>query len=298
MAMQTPNLDAFISGSPLQALIAQARLEDLGPDCLDVTSAALIPPTQTCTAQLTARQAGTLAGASMLPAIAAAFDPGIEVEALRDDGSSLSRGDVVARFRGPLASVLSMERVALNFLTHLCGIATLAAQYVDHTRGTRAKIYDTRKTLPGLRALEKYAVACGGGATHRIGLYDAMLVKDNHIAHLPLEQLAGALSAAIAKARRDYPHLKFVEVEVDSLAQLEHVLQTPVDIVLLDNMTIEQLDAAVAMRDRIAPQVELEASGGVSLETVAVIARTGVDRISVGALTHSAPSLDLGLDIR
>jgi nicotinate-nucleotide pyrophosphorylase (carboxylating) len=190
-----------------------------------------------------------------------------------------------------------MERVALNFCTHLSGIATLTSAFVDAVRGTKAGIYDTRKTIPGLRGLAKYAVACGGGRNHRIGLYDAVLVKDNHIAHVPTAQLAAAMSAGIAKARAMQPRPVFVEIEVDNLAQLEEVLRCDVDIILLDNMTPSQMQQAVSLRNRIAPRIELEASGGITLANVRAAAETGVDRIAIGALTHSAVALDLGLDI-
>ncbi len=196
-----------------------------------------------------------------------------------------------------MRDLLAIERVALNLLCHLSGVATLTAQYVAKCKGTKAGIYDTRKTLPGLRGLQKYAVACGGGRTHRIGLYDAVLIKDNHLAGTPISKLAEMLTKSAGQARRLTPGLQFVEVEVDTLDQLCEVLKAPVDIVLLDNMRPSLLQQAVTMRDATAPKIELEASGGVNLDTVAEISRTGVDRISVGALTHSAPSLDIGLDI-
>ena len=284
------------------ALIARARREDLGPDNLDITAAVFLPRDRDTVAVMHARKPGRLAGAALLPAIARTYDPAIQMEPAATDGDALNAGQPVATFRGPLRSVLAMERIALNFCTHLSGIASLTAQYVAAVAGTKAKIYDTRKTIPGLRGLAKYAVACGGGHNHRIGLYDAVLVKDNHIAHIPPAQLATALKDAIGRARAWQPTSQrpsFVEVEVDTLAQLEIVLACDVDIVLLDNMTPAQMREAVALRDRVAPggRIELEASGGVNLLSVRAIAETGVERIAVGALTHSAASLDLGLDI-
>jgi nicotinate-nucleotide pyrophosphorylase (carboxylating) len=209
----------------------------------------------------------------------------------------LRRGDVIAKLTGSLRSILTIERVALNFLTHLSGIATLTRHYVAGVQDTSAKIYDTRKTLPGLRGLEKYAVTCGGGYSHRIGLYDAVLVKDNHLAHVPAKKLQASLGKAITKARRAEPPPDFIEVEVDTLEQFRQVLACKVDVILLDNMTNTQLRKAVQLRNKNAPQIQLEASGGVTMQTVSKIASTGVDRIAVGAITHSAPALDIALDI-
>lgn len=293
-----PDLASFISAEELDALIQRARREDLGPHGVDVTSQVFIPAERTGEASMIVRAPGHLAGAALLPTVAAVYDRRIEVELAAEDGQPLTARQTIATFRGPLRSILSMERVALNLTTHLCGVATFTAHYVAQTNGTRARIYDTRKTLPGLRALEKYAVACGGGMNHRLGLHDAMLIKDNHLAGVRLEDLPGVLRDAAHRARRAHPDLKFVEVEVDTIEQLQRVLEADVDMVLLDNMTLAQMHEAVALRDARAPGVELEASGGIILEEVAAIAATGVDRISVGALTHSAPSLDLGLDIR
>ena len=292
-----PKLDDYISARRLDQLIRQAKAEDLGPPRRDITTDCLIPADATAGAVVRSREAGVVAGAILLGPIARCYDPDLGVNAAAHDGQQLAPGDVVAELAGPLRSILTAERVALNFLTHLSGIATLTAQYVQAVAGTRAGIYDTRKTLPGLRGLEKYAVACGGGHSHRIGLYDAVLVKDNHIAHVAARDLPAALNQAIVAARACKPPPDFVQVEVDTLAQFKRVLTCPVDLVLLDNMDTEQMTRAVALRDKRAPHVQLEASGGVTLTSVADIARTGVDRISVGALTHSAPALDLGLDI-
>ena len=293
-----PDLTDFITTDDLTALIRAARHEDLGPNDLDVTSACFIPEDAQTTAHIVPREAGVVAGLALLDVICEVYGGRVTAELLATDGDAAAPGEACATFRGPTRDVLAVERVALNLLTHLSGIASLTAKYVAHCDGTKTRIYDTRKTLPGLRGLQKYAVCCGGGGTHRMGLYDAVLVKDNHLAGLTPDALVARLAQARTEAIRLNPDLQFVMVEVDILQQLEAVLQAPVDIVLLDNMPPERLRDAVAMRDAAAPTIELEASGGVNLDTVKQIAHTGVDRISVGALTHSAPSLDLGLDIR
>jgi nicotinate-nucleotide pyrophosphorylase (carboxylating) len=295
--MTSPRLTSFVTRQTLATHIAAARAEDLGASQRDITSDLLIDPSLKTRAVMRARQPGRLAGAALLKLIAHAYDPAIRVKPHTDDGSQLKRGSDVASFTGPLKSILAMERVALNYCNHLSGIATLTAEYVNAVAGTNAGIYDTRKTTPGMRGLEKYAVVCGGGHSHRIGLYDAVLIKDNHIAHIPLAELAAHLSSLVKQAREARPKPTFIEVEVDRLDQLAEVLKAPVDIVLLDNMKPQELRKAVAMRNATAGDVELEASGGVNLRTVRRIAETGVDRIAIGALTHSAPTLDLGLDI-
>jgi nicotinate-nucleotide pyrophosphorylase (carboxylating) len=292
-----PDLHDYISAAALATLVKTARLEDLGPDSLDVTSRCFIPASAQTTAHIVPREAGVLAGLATLGTVCSVYGGTVAVDLLATDGDAATPGQAAATLRGPTREVLAVERVALNLLTHLSGIASLTAQYVARCAGTRATVYDTRKTLPGLRGLQKYAVACGGGGTHRIGLFDAVLVKDNHLAGTPTDQLTDALTRARQEALRLNPALMFFQVEVDRVEQLEQVLRAPVDIVLLDNMPPAMLREAVAMRDAAAPNVELEASGGITLDTVAAVAQTGVDRISVGALTHSAPSLDLGLDI-
>jgi len=292
-----PRLYDFIDAQTLSELIETARLEDLGPESSDITSACFIPQDAKAAAHLVPRQAGVIAGLAVLGCVCEVYGGQVEVTLQAADGDPAKPGTAVATLAGPLRDVLAIERVALNLLTHLSGITTLTAQYAARCAGTRAKVYDTRKTLPGLRGLQKYAVACGGGATHRIGLYDAMLIKDNHLAGVELDDLAARLTGAATQARQTNPNLKFVEVEVDTLEQLEQVLKAEVDIVLLDNMGPAILAQAVSMRTCQAPHIELEASGGISLDTVSEIAQTGVDRISIGALTHSAPSLDIGLDI-
>jgi len=292
-----PTLDTFISAAQLDQLLAVARQEDLGPTNLDATSALFIDGEATARANVVARQPGTVAGLALLPAIIERYDPSVRLTSTAVDGARIAPGDVVAVFDGPLRSVLMLERVALNFMGHLSGVATHTSAFADRIAHTTAKVYDTRKTLPGLRGLQRYAVACGGGGTHRMGLYDAVLVKDNHLAHLPLLEWTGSLRSMATRARAEVADLKFVMVEVDTLEQLDRVLPAGVDLILLDNMPPEVLREAVAKRDAAAPHVQLEASGGVTLDTVAGIAETGVDRISVGALTHSSVNLDLGLDI-
>jgi nicotinate-nucleotide pyrophosphorylase (carboxylating) len=203
------------------------------------------------------------------------------------------------RVRGPLRSLLSAERVILNFLQHLSGVATQTQRFVRRVEGTRASIYDTRKTVPGFRALDKYAVRAGGGRNHRTGLYDGLLIKDNHLAGVPLRDLPAFLANVVARSRGE-SDARLIEVEVDTLEQLREVLKVDgIDVVLLDNMDCPRMEMAVALRDELGKKgkVELEASGGVTIETVRTIALTGVERIAVGAITHSAPALDIGLDI-
>ncbi|MFA9477120.1 carboxylating nicotinate-nucleotide diphosphorylase [Phycisphaerales bacterium AB-hyl4] len=290
-------LDGFASADDVAGLVQRAREEDVGPNGLDVTSRVLIAAERSGDARMVAREAGVVAGLAVLPAVAKAYDGRIEVTCGTRDGAAVVSGQTVARFVGPVRSLLAMERVALNFVSHLSGIATHTAAYVAATKGTKARVCDTRKTLPGLRSLQKYAVACGGGATHRMGLHDAMLIKDNHLVGVSLEAMTDTLRDAIGRARAMYADLKFVEVEVDTLEQLEHVLPCGAEMVLLDNMSVEQLRQAVAMRDAAGVDVLLEASGGVTLDATAAIAATGVDRISVGGLTHSVRALDFGLDM-
>lgn len=293
-----PTLHDYMSDDGLAALIETARREDLGPAELDATSSLFIDENEQGEASVVARQAGVVAGLALLPLIIKAYDPAVELTAVAVDGARIEPGDAVARFAGPLRSILKLERVALNFMGHLSGVATHTAAFADRIAHTSAKVYDTRKTLPGLRGVQKYAVACGGGGTHRMGLYDAVLVKDNHLAHVPPEDWTAALRNMAKRARKQIDGLKFVMVEVDTLDQFDRVLPAGVDLVLLDNMLPDVLRQAVSRRDEIANDTQLEASGGVTLDTVVAIAESGVDRISVGALTHSSVNLDLGLDIR
>jgi nicotinate-nucleotide pyrophosphorylase (carboxylating) len=279
---------AFLSPLVIQEAVKRALDEDLGR-AGDVTSSATLPEGIQAKAKLVARKAGTIAG---LPCAARAFRtlaPNIKFDAKARDGDSVKANTTLAVIEGPAIAILSGERVALNFLGHLSGIATMTAAYAAKIAHTNAKITDTRKTTPGLRALEKYAVRCGGGVNHRFGLDDAVLIKDNHIA------VAGGVAKALDAARAAVGHLVKVEIEVDTLDQLRQVLASgKADVVLLDNMKPETLREAVALcKDKIVT----EASGGVTLESVATIAETGVDVISSGALTHSAPSLDVALDI-
>ena len=269
----------------IEPIVRTALAEDLGL-AGDVT-AALVPAGARLRAQFRARAPGIVAGLACAELACALVDSAIAFRPCADDGASLAAGDVIAEIEGPARSVLTAERTALNFLTHLSGIATLTRAYVDAVAGTRARIAATRKTLPGLRAVQKAAVIAGGGWPHRYALSDAVLVKDNHIA------AAGSVGAALAAARAAAGHMAKIEVEIDSLAQLDEALAHRPDAVLLDNFSIADLAAAVA---RAHGGPVLEASGGVSLATVRAIAETGVDVISVGALTHSAPALDIGLD--
>ncbi len=281
--------------------------EDLGAvgDC---TSQALVAESALGRAQITARQAGIVAGLRALPLVLAEFDAGLRFSPAIEDGSQVQPGDRVGVVQGPVRSLLSAERTLLNLLGRLSGIATLTRRYVEAVAGTQAQIYDTRKTTPGWRRLEKYAVRCGGGRNHRLGLFDAVLIKDNHLAWgaepsaegTPRFTPAQAVARARQWIRRRAPgwlsSRMIVEVEVDSLEQLLAVLPAHPDVVLLDNMPPAMLAEAVAHRNALAPKVQLEASGGVTLETVRAIAESGVERISVGALTHSAGALDFGLD--
>lgn len=275
-------------------LVRIALREDL-QGLSDVTTDLLIPAEAQGEIRIGARQAGVLAGGVIAPLVLQELGGNVTCRQLLQDGERLQPGTTVAHLSGDVRTLLTAERTILNFLTLLSGVATLTARYVEAIRGTNACILDTRKTLPGLRALQKYAVRCGGGVNHRIGLYDAVLVKDNHLGWYR-DQHSGTLKDAVEHVRRSAPAGMIIEFEVDSLGQLHELLPGNPDIVLLDNMPPEQLRDAVKIRNTIAPQVQLEASGGVNLQTVAGIAQTGVDRISVGALTHSAPALDLGFD--
>lgn len=273
----------------MREAVAAALAEDLGL-AGDLTSNAIIPADAVSHAVIAARKAGRVAGMPLAWEAFRQLDPDFRFEAVTADGQDVEAGGVIARLRGKTRAILGAERVALNYLGRLCGIATLTRAHVRAIEGTAARICCTRKTTPGLRALEKYAVRCGGGMNHRFGLFDAILIKDNHIA------AAGGVGAAIERARAAAGHLVKIEVEADTLEQVEEALRYPVDAVLLDNMTTDQLRGAVAVARKLAPRVILEASGGVTLETVRAIAETGVDLVSSGALTHSAPCFDAGLD--
>ncbi|MFD1211225.1 carboxylating nicotinate-nucleotide diphosphorylase [Arthrobacter sp. GCM10027362] len=276
----------------VERIVAAALAEDAPWG--DVTSEALIPAEATATAELTAREPGVFAGAEVLRTVFRQVDAGVDVVLKVADGEAFEAGQVLAVISGGARAVLLGERVGLNLLQRLSGIATQTAAFVRETAGTRARIADTRKTTPGLRALERFAVRCGGGHNHRYSLSDAVMAKDNHLAVLTRGGTRN-LTEALAQAKASLPHTVHFEVEVDSPEQIEPVLAAGVDTIMLDNFSIEQLRAGV---EQVAGRATVEASGNVRLETVAQIAATGVDVISSGALTHSVRSLDLGLDIR
>jgi len=270
-----------------ESVVRAALLEDIGRGG-DLTTEAIVDPTRGAVARIVARQSGIVAG---LPFALLAFrllDDGVEVTAHVADGERIGAGGVVAEISAKARAILTGERTALNLLSRLSGIATTTRRFVDLVAGTHAKIADTRKTTPGLRALERYAVKCGGGTNHRFGLDDAVLIKDNHLA------LAGSVRAAIDAARERVGHTIKIEVEVDTFDQLREAIAQPIDAVLLDNMTPAQLAQAVGI---VGGRIVTEASGGVTAENVAEIAATGVDVISVGAITHSAPALDFSLEM-
>ena len=271
----------------VEPLVRQALEEDLGR-AGDITSDLTIAAGTQATARLVARKSGTIAGLIAAEAAFRLVDPALKFAVSAPDGTAVQSGALLATVSGPARAILSAERVALNFAGHLSGVATATAALVAAVAGTKARIVCTRKTLPGLRILQKYAVRCGGGFNHRFGLDDAVLIKDNHIA------AAGGIAPALARVRAGLGHMTRVEIEVDSLAQLEEALGLGADTILLDNMSIEELNKAVAMANGRAV---LEASGNVTLATVREIAATGVDTISSGAITHSAVNLDIGVDV-
>ncbi|MBN8892933.1 MAG: nicotinate-nucleotide diphosphorylase (carboxylating) [Rhodospirillales bacterium 70-18] len=272
----------------IEPLVRAALLEDLGR-AGDITTDAIVPAGLVAETALVARQAGVVAGLDLAAMAFRLIDPAIVVEVARPDGSRLAPGDVIATLRGPARGLLTAERTALNFLCHLSGIASATAAVVAAVRGHRARITCTRKTMPGLRAVEKYALRVGGGSNHRFGLDDAVLIKDNHVA------IAGGVRAALERARAGVGHLVKIELEVDTLAQLEEALALGVDAVLLDNMTPAQLAEAVAM---VGGRAITEASGRITPATAPAVAASGVDLISIGWLTHSVAVLDIGLDYR
>jgi nicotinate-nucleotide pyrophosphorylase (carboxylating) len=278
---------AFLNPLLIQDAVRAALHEDLGR-AGDLTTLATIPADRTAKAVIAARKPGVVAGLPLAREAFAQMDASVIFEPMVEDGARLKPGDVVARISGNARAILSAERVALNYLGRLSGIATLTSLFADKVAHTPAKIVDTRKTTPGLRAFEKYAVRCGGGMNHRYGLDDAILIKDNHIA------VAGGVAAALRAAKAVAGHLVKIEIEVDTLDQLAQVIAEGADVVLLDNMAPDMLRHAVAQVDG---RIRTEASGGVNLDTVKAIAESGVDMISIGALTHSAIVLDLGLDI-
>ena len=271
----------------IEDVINRTLAEDLGR-AGDITTLATIPASARARAVIAARESGVIAGSDLAIAAFRRLDQSIRFDTHIADGAFVSKGDVALAIEGPARAILSAERTALNFMGRLSGIASLTARYVENVKHTKARIVCTRKTTPGLRAFEKHAVRCGGGFNHRFGLDDAILIKDNHIA------VAGGVINALRAAKAFAGHLVKIEIEVDTLDQLDEVIREGADVVLLDNMTPVQLKDAVA---RVKGNMLTEASGGVTLESVAAIAESGVDMISVGALTHSARVLDLGLDI-
>jgi nicotinate-nucleotide pyrophosphorylase (carboxylating) len=282
--MTIPSLPAIM----IEPSVRTALLEDLGR-AGDVTTNAIVPAEARAETALVARKAGTVAGLDCALMAFHLIEPTIKVDVARPDGSTIGAGDLIATIAGPTRGILSAERVALNFICHLSGIATAAAAIVQAIEGHRARLVCTRKTMPGLRALQKYAVRVGGGFNHRFGLDDGVLIKDNHIAAV------GGLAEAVTRARARIGHMVKIELEVDTLAQLEEALRLPVDAVLLDNMSLDELRRAVTLVDG---RLLTEASGRITAETAPAIAATGVDLLSSGWLTHSVTALDIGLDWR
>lgn len=275
----------MIDPRELQRILAVAFEEDMPHG--DVTSETFIPETAVAHAELVAREAGIFAGTDVLKAVFAAIDEQTKVDVLVHEGDGFTTGAVLARISGPARAVLGAERVALNLVQRMTAIATMTRAYVE-AAGPKVRVVDTRKTTPGLRALERHAVVCGGGKNHRYSLSDAVMVKDNHLA------LVDDITAAIKAARENLPHTTHIEIEVDRLDQIDAVLAGGPDTIMLDNFSLDDLRAGVALIDGRAI---VEASGGVNLDTIADIAATGVDVISVGALTHGVKNLDLGLDV-
>lgn len=283
----------------IRHLVYLAREEDLGGG--DITGR-LLPADMRATGRFVAREPMVLCGGVLLDTVAKEYNELIEMILWQEEGARLEAGDVIAEWTGPAWAVLAAERVALNFLQRLSGIATMTRKFVSAISDTNSAIYDTRKTTPGWRQIEKYAVRVGGGKNHRFGLYDAVMVKDNHLHAMiaggiaePLKEIAEPLK----ELRKEIHHNGFVEVEIDQLSQLPDALKLPVDIILLDNMMPDKLARAVQMRDEagLKGKVQLEASGGITLQRVREVAQTGVERISCGVITHSAPAADIALDI-
>ncbi|HVP11248.1 MAG TPA: carboxylating nicotinate-nucleotide diphosphorylase [Phycisphaerae bacterium] len=295
--------DSAIDQEQFEVILKLARREDWGETGGDLTSL-LLPETAyhaSSNWRLVARQLGRFCGGAVLPSLLKALAPEVRLDWLRPrcDSEPVTTGQEIARFSGLVCQMLAAERTMLNFLQHLSGVATLTGKFVAAVGGTHAKIYDTRKTTPGLRTLEKYAVRCGGGHNHRSGLYDAVLIKDNHLAGIPVTRLAHTVFEMLSRIETLPVRPAFVEVECDDLEQLSELVKVVgIDLILLDNFEVGELRAAVQMRNDagLRGKVELEASGGATLDNVRDIAQTGVERIAVGAITHSAPSLDLGLD--
>lgn len=288
-------------GGYIDRLINLARDEDMGVPARDRTGELMFAPGDTRAVRLRARQEGVVSGLAFLPDMTAVFSANddIEIETHADDGQEIAPGDTLATLSGNAREIVALERTMLNLISRMSGIATLTRAYAEAVQGMGVAICDTRKTTPGLRVLEKYSVRCGGGTTHRMGLHDAVLIKDNHIAGLSPDEIATRVGEIAYTIAGSGSPPWFVQIEVDTLDQLDGVLRVPsgvLDIVLLDNMPPETLREGVRMRDQSGSGLLLEASGGVTLDSIGAIARTGVDRISIGALTHQARSIDLGLD--
>jgi nicotinate-nucleotide pyrophosphorylase (carboxylating) len=297
---------AFPPADALRTLIELAKAEELGPAGDDVTSRLTVAEGTIGVATLLQKEVGIACGLPIVEMICRAYDerlrveqiPGFHMEIIEGRFSD-ARVTPLLRVRGPMRSLLAAERVILNFLQRMSGVATLTHRYVRRVAGTSAKIYDTRKTIPGFRALDKYAVVAGGGFNLRIGLYDGLLVKDNHLASFPLKELAAKMQPIVNQCRSEDAS-RLVEIEVDTIEQLREVLKIDgVGVILLDNMDCPKMELAVDLRNKAGKKgaIELEASGGVTLETVRSVAQTGVERIAIGALTHSAPAMDIGLDV-
>ncbi len=276
------------AGDAIDRLIRRALEEDVGKG--DATTQAIIASESSAAGVLVAGGWGVLAGMPVAEAVFRNLDPEVQVDVFKEEGSEFQEQEILARVRGSATALLSAERVALNFLQRLSGIASLTRLFTRRLQGTSTVVLDTRKTTPGLRALEKYAVRVGGGQNHRFGLDDMVLIKDNHL------RLAGGIASAVAAARHRWPALK-LEVEVGSLEELEEALAARPDRVMLDNMTVDEMAAAVSLVRRTAPGMEIEASGGIALASVRSVAATGVDFVSVGALTHSAPACDMSFEL-
>ena len=278
-----------MESSEIRRAVRLALAEDIGGG--DVTTLATVPPAARVKAVMRARENLVVCGIEFAETAFRQLSPAVKIKTPARDGQRVKAGASLLEISGPARAILTAERVALNFVQRLSGMATATARFVAAVKGTDAQILDTRKTTPGWRMFEKYAVACGGGRNHRIGLYDMVLIKDNHLAALRYAK-PNAIAAAVARARKQFPKLK-VEVEADTLGQVAQAAAAGADVILLDNMSLAQLRAAVKL---VAGRAETEASGGVNLKTVRAIAQTGVDFISVGAITHSAPAVDIGLD--
>jgi nicotinate-nucleotide pyrophosphorylase (carboxylating) len=277
--------------SSIKSTIERALVEDLGPG--DITTDSLIPPDIRGMGTVLSKATGVIAGLDVALEVFRQTNPAVKTRVLMADGSEVAPGDMVAEVEGSIAGILKGERVALNFLQHLSGIATETSRYVKAVQGTRARILDTRKTVPGLREMEKYAVRVGGGHNHRYNLADGILIKDNHIAALRAQELS--MEDIVRRARENAPHTLLIEVEVETVDEVQEAMNARADAILLDNMSLEEMRRAVTL---VQGRCLTEASGGINLETVKAVAETGVDLISVGSLTHSVRALDISLDMK